>query len=120
MSVVEGSSRAIPLRIAFAIKIGERAKRSGVTIDTVRQCERQGLLPQAQRLASGYRTYHASDLLRLQFVRRAKALGFTLPEIRELLALSQQAQEDMAAMKAAASQTLSAADERIAELLRIP
>ena len=101
------------------MKIGELAKRSGVAIDTVRYYEREGLLPQAQRLASGYRSYDASDLRRLQFVRRAKALGFTLPEIRELLALSHQAGEDMAAMKAAALQKLAEVDARIAELSRI-
>ena len=70
------------------MKIGELAKRSGVGIDAVRFYEREGLLPNIQRLASGYRVYADADLKRLRFVTRAKALGFTLQEIRDLLALS--------------------------------
>lgn len=68
------------------MKIGELAHRAEVGIDTVRYYERQGLLPAPERLASGYRRYDQSDVARLRFVRRAKALGFTLIEIRELLA----------------------------------
>ena len=76
------------------MKIGELAQRAGVRIDTVRYYERQGLLPAPQRQASGYRRYEDSDVARLRFVRRAKALGFTLIEIRELLALSGRREED--------------------------
>ena len=77
------------------MKIGELAQRAGVGIDTVRYYEREGLLPPAQRLASGYRVYAQDDVLRLRFVRRAKALGFTLPEIRDLLTLSSHRDDDM-------------------------
>jgi MerR family copper efflux transcriptional regulator len=102
------------------MKIGELAKRSGVGIDTVRYYEREGLLPKAQRLASGYRTYDASDLRRLEFVRRSKALGFTLPEIRELLALSSaHAEQDMATMRSAALQKLADVNAKLLELSRI-
>src|SRR5690606_3052224 len=81
--------------------------------------EREGLLPPAQRLASGYRIYEESDLQRLQFVRRAKALGVTLSEIVEPLALSRHAHDDMAAMKAAAQQKLVDIDAKLADLTRI-
>lgn len=101
------------------MKIGELAKRAGVGIDTVRYYEREGLLPKAVRLASGYRSYDEDELRRLRFVRRAKALGFTLPEIRELLALSDHRQDDMAGMKAAASEKLADVEARLAELNRI-
>ena len=101
------------------MKIGELAKHSGVGIDSIRFYEREGLLPPPQRLASGYRIYDDGDLQRLQFVRRAKALGFTLSEIVELLALSRHANEDMAAMKAAAQQKLADIDARLADLTRI-
>lgn len=101
------------------MKIGQLAQRSGVGIDTVRYYEREGLLPKPSRLASGYRSYDLGDLKRLRFVRRGKALGFTLPEIRELLALSSHAGEDMAAMKAAAQQKLADVERRLQELARI-
>ncbi|QNP41736.1 heavy metal-responsive transcriptional regulator [Lysobacter solisilvae (ex Woo and Kim 2020)] len=101
------------------MKIGELAHRAGVGIDTVRYYEKEGLLPRAQRLASGYRVYDPQDLRRLQFVRRAKALGFTLPEIRDLLALSAHRDDDMASMKAAATEKLADVQAKIAELTRI-
>lgn len=101
------------------MKIGDLAKQAGVGVDTVRYYEREGLLPQAQRLASGYRMYGSQDVQRLQFVRRAKMMGFTLPEIRELLALSDQQTGDMATMKAAAQHKLADVEAKIAELTRI-
>jgi DNA-binding transcriptional MerR regulator len=67
--------------------IGFAAKAAGVGIDTVRYYEREGLLSRAQRTASGYRLYSASDVERLRFIRQAKALGFTLEDIAELLRL---------------------------------
>lgn len=67
--------------------IGRAAKAAGVGIDTVRYYERQGLLGRAPRTASGYRLYAPADVARLQFIRKAKALGFTLEDIAELLRL---------------------------------
>lgn len=101
------------------MKIGELAQRAAVNIDTVRYYERQGLLPAPQRLASGYRLYTLDDVARLRFVRRAKALGFTLVEIRELLALSSHRDDDMAAMKAAATEKLADVETKVAELTKI-
>ena len=65
--------------------IGTLAREAGVTVETVRYYERRGLLHQPER-GDGYRQYTDDDLDRLQFVRRAKGLGFTLAEIRGLLA----------------------------------
>lgn len=101
------------------MKIGEFAHRTDVGIDTVRYYERQGLLPAPERSASGYRSYDQEDVARLRFVRRAKALGFTLVEIRELLALSGHRDYDMAGMKAAAIEKLADVEARLAELTRI-
>ena len=101
------------------MKIGELAQRAGVRIDTVRYYERQGLLPAPQRQASGYRRYEDSDVARLRFVRRAKALGFTLIEIRELLALSGRREDDMGGLKAASSEKLADVEAKLAELKRI-
>jgi Hg(II)-responsive transcriptional regulator len=101
------------------MKIGELAQRAGVGIDTVRYYERQGLLPAPQRQASGYRRYEEADVERLCFVRRAKALGFTLVEIRDLLELSGHRADDMASMKAAATEKLADVEAKVAELNRI-
>jgi len=101
------------------MKIGDLAQRAGVGIDTVRYYERQGLLPAPARQASGYRVYDESDVARLRFVRRAKALGFTLVEIRDLLALSGRREDDMGGLKAAATEKLADVENKLAELTRI-
>jgi Hg(II)-responsive transcriptional regulator len=101
------------------MKIGELAQKAEVNIDTVRYYERQGLLPAPQRLMSGYRQYETGDVARLRFVRRAKALGFTLIEIRELLTLSSHREDDMAGMKAAAIEKLADVEDKLTELTRI-
>jgi Hg(II)-responsive transcriptional regulator len=101
------------------MKIGELAQRAGVSIDTVRYYERQGLLPAPERMASGYRRYDQDDVARLRFIRRAKALGFTLVEIQELLALSGRRGDDMGELKAAANEKLVDVEAKLAELMRI-
>lgn len=101
------------------MKIGELARRCDVNIDTIRYYERQGLLPVPERLASGYRRYRTSDIARLRFVRRAKALGFTLDEIHELLALSDHRDHDMGELKTAATAKLVDIEARMAELARV-
>ncbi len=69
------------------IGIGEAARQSGCSIETIRYYERVGLLPKPARTASRYRVYAAEDVRRLAFVRHARALGFTLDDIRTLLTL---------------------------------
>lgn len=101
------------------MKIGEVARRVGIPIDTVRYYERNGLLPPPARRASGYRDYHDSDIARLNFVLRAKALGFTLVEIRELLQLSDAAEGDMANIRGLAASKLQDIEQRIAQLARV-
>lgn len=65
--------------------IGTLARRAGVSVETVRYYERRELLEQPPR-GDGYRRYSDADVERLRFVRRAKGLGFTLAEIKDLLA----------------------------------
>ena len=101
------------------MNIGQLSRRTGVPIDTVRYYEKQCLLPPPTRSASGYRHYEADDVLRLNFIRRAKALGFTLEEIRELLALSSAHDGDMAAIRSAATDKLVDVEQRLAELTRV-
>jgi Zn(II)-responsive transcriptional regulator len=97
--------------------IGQLAQAAGVAIDTVRYYERNGLLSPAGRLASGYRRYGAIELQRLRFIRRAKALGFSLEDIRGLLALSDG--RDVAKVRQAAQAKLGDIESRIAELQRV-
>jgi len=100
-----------------SIGIGTLAKRAGVSIDTVRYYERGGLLAPKARLASGYRRYSDLEVARLRFIRRAQALGFTLKEVRELLALSKK--RDVARVKRTAQEKLRDVEERIAQLERV-
>lgn len=101
------------------MQIGLLAKRAGVPIDTVRYYERNGILPPPERQASGYRAYNERDVERLRFLRRAKALGFTLVEIRDLLELSSRRDDDMGSLKTAASEKLADVEHKLAELTRI-
>lgn len=101
------------------MQIGQLAQRADVAIDTVRYYERNGILPKPERQASGYRRYSEDDVARLQFVRRAKALGFTLVEIRDLLALSGRRADDMAGLKVAATEKLADVEHKLEELTRI-
>lgn len=101
------------------MNIGQLSRATGVPIDTVRYYEKQRLLPPPTRSASGYRHYEAGDVLRLNFIRRAKGLGFTLEEIRDLLAISAARGDDMAGMKAAAADKLADVEQRLAELTRV-
>jgi len=70
------------------MRIGELAKATGTKAETIRYYEREGILPAADRTESNYRDYSDGHLATLIFVRRARALGFTMAQVRELLALS--------------------------------
>ena len=66
---------------------GQVARRSGVGVETLRFYEREGLIAEPPRNASGYRAYPEEAVAQIQFTKRAKELGFTLKEIKELLSL---------------------------------
>lgn len=74
------------------LKIGELAKTTGLTTKAIRYYELLGLLRQARRTESGYRLYTDDDLHRLEFVKKAKLLGLSLDEIRDILTLREQEQ----------------------------
>jgi len=67
------------------LTISELAASARVNVETIRFYERKGILPQPPRTAAGYRQYSEADRWRLAFIRRGKALGFSLQEIAELL-----------------------------------
>jgi MerR family copper efflux transcriptional regulator len=99
--------------------IGRLAEQAGVNIDTIRYYERHGLLPRAARRASGYREYAADDVERLNFIRRAKDLGFSLSAIGELLSLSADRQSDMRGVKRKAQEHLAEVEQKIRELQKV-
>ena len=96
--------------------IGALAKRCEVAIDTIRYYEREGLLPVPNRRASGYREYDAGAVERVRFIRRAKDLGFTLDEIRDLLALESDRDRGVEGVKQRASRRLAELNDRIQQL----
>lgn len=101
------------------LSIGKVAQQADLSIDTIRYYERAGLIPPPARRDSGYRSYGSDVVKRLQFIRRAKDLGFTLSEIGELLALSSHADDDMGAMKDAAQAKLVIVEQKLRELQQI-
>jgi DNA-binding transcriptional MerR regulator len=78
-----------PRRSSASVTIGEAARRSEFSIRTLRFYERRGILAPTARSTGGYRLYSEVDLRRLDFIRRAKALGLSLSEIRELVVATQ-------------------------------
>jgi MerR family mercuric resistance operon transcriptional regulator len=95
------------------------ARSAEVGIETVRFYERQGLLEQPAREASGYRQYAGEVVARLRFIRRAKELGFSLKEIGELMALRVGPETTCAEIKQQANAKLADIESRIADLQRM-
>lgn len=100
------------------LTIGRLAAAAGVRIDTVRFYERAGLLKKPQRTAAGYRLYAEADAARLRFIRRAKALGFSLDEITELLRLNDGGGR-RGAVRALAERRLAEIEQKLVELSRM-
>src|SRR5690242_15027629 len=101
------------------LTIGDVARRAGVGVETVRFYERQGLLEEPQRRASGYRQYDDEAVAVLRFIRRAKELGFTLKEIKGLLALRLDASATRAEVREQAKAKVADIEARIADLQRM-
>lgn len=101
------------------LSIGRLARQAGVGVETIRFYERQELLAEPRRTASGYRDYDPGFVARVRFIRQAKALGFKLREIRELLALSCDQAATCADVRRQAEAKVTDVEARIRELQRI-
>lgn len=101
------------------LSIGQVARQAGIGVETVRFYERQGLLDQPQRRASGYRQYGPEAVSVLKFIRRAKELGFTLKEIKGLLSLRLDASATKAEVRGQAVAKVADIEARIADLQRV-
>ncbi len=99
-----------------ALKISKVAEQVGVNLQTIRYYEREGLLPEPPRLASGYRVFPEQTVRRVRFIKRAQELGFSLAEIRELLMLRVDHQRDRAAVRDIARAKLAQIDEKVQSL----
>lgn len=76
------------------VAIGTASKRSGVHVETIRYYEREGIVPRATRDHNGRRVYDDESVGRLRFIKRCRDLGFSLVDVRMLLALSEQQEPD--------------------------
>lgn len=98
------------------MNISEAAQATGLSSKTIRFYEDKGIIPKAQRRANGYRFYTQAQLEALIFVRRAKGLGFSLDECRDLLALQHSADRTSSEVKAKVDQQLQRIEQQIKDL----
>jgi Cu(I)-responsive transcriptional regulator len=96
--------------------IGELATATSTKVETIRYYERIGLLPAPARTAGNYRSYATDHLNRMSFIRRARHLGFTLVQVRELLDLADQKNRPCEAVDAIAREHLGEVQRKIADL----
>lgn len=101
------------------MKIGALAERAGVNVQTVRYYERRELLPEPDRTYGGYRSYDHHDVLRLRFILRAKELGFTLSEVKELLELRVDTRRTAEDVRDRALEKLRDTESKLRDLTRI-
>ena len=102
-----------------SLTIGQLAKIAGVGVETVRFYERKGLLAEPNRRPSGYRQYGEEVVNRLRFIKRAKELGFTLNEIKELLSLRLDPTTTCADVKERAEEKIDDIEAKIRTLRRM-
>ena len=98
------------------MRIGEIAKSAGVTADTIRYYEREGLLPLADRTPSGYRDYEPEVVDDLRFIKKAQALGLRLTDVREVLEISAGGRPPCEHVRATVSARLTEVEQRLKDL----
>ena len=109
---------AKPAARKTALKIGEVSRRSGIGIEALRFYERQGLLGRPARTESGYRLYDAEVIERLEFIKRAQVLGFSLAEIARIISHKHAGQSPCAEVRDIVRARLHEIDERIRQMRR--
>jgi len=100
-------------------RIGDAAKQVGLSIDTLRYYEKEGLLPRVRRSPSGTRYYAETDLACLRFIQRSQRMGFSLKEIRELLSLRANPAQACADTRDLTQKKLQEIQARIEELQQL-
>lgn len=95
------------------MNIGQAAQASGLSAKMIRYYEQTGLIPPARRSESGYRNYAPSDVHMLRFIRRGRELGFSMPQISELLSLWRDKSRQSAEVKRIAAAHMNELREKI-------
>lgn len=98
------------------MRIGELASSSGCPAETIRYYEREGLLPPPTRSSNNYRGYQDQHLRQLRFIRRCRALGMSLAEVRVLLQVQEEPAQPCAAINTLLDQRLSDLDRQLTDL----
>ena len=98
------------------MRIGQLADQVDVDAATIRFYEAEGVLPEPQRLPSGYRDYQPDDIARVRFVRQARSLGLTLDDVRQILALRDRGERPCSHVRSLIDQQAEKIDRHIAEL----
>ena len=96
--------------------IGELARATGVKVETIRYYEKIGLLAEPRRTPGNYRAYGPEHLNRLSFIRRSRDLGFSLEQVRDLMALADKRDQPCESVDAIALAHLEEVDRKIADL----
>ena len=100
----------------MTLSIGELGRRAGTKVETIRYYERIGLLPAPARTEGNYRVYGEAALNRLSFIRRARDLGFSIEQVRDLLALSDRRDQSCATVDELTRAHLAEVERKIADL----
>jgi len=103
----------------MSLTIGKVARLAGVGVETIRFYEREGLIAEPPRKESGYRLYPEEAVSRLRFIKRAKELGFSLREIRELLSLRIDSTATCEDLRGRATAKITDIEEKIKTLQRM-
>jgi len=98
------------------MRIGELGKATATKVETIRYYEQTGLLPPTARTSGNYRSYGEDHMARLSFIRRARALGFGIEQVRALLNLSDDRTRDCATVDRIATMHLQEVDRKLADL----
>lgn len=101
------------------MKIGDLSRLTQTRVETIRYYEKAGLLPEPARTSANYRAYSLNHLEQLRFIRKARALGFSLEEVRELLRLSIIDPDDCASVHIVADAHLKAVNHKLKELRKM-
>ena len=105
--------------MTMPIKIGELAKRTGATVETIRYYEKEGLLPAPSRSDGNYRLYREAHIERLQFILHCRTLDMTLDEVRVLLQYWDEPDKDCGNVNSLLDEHIRAVEKRMEELTQL-